>query len=76
MFAAAFLLLPLAVVAVLWPRVVAFPVAALSGWLAISLLIKAYRLRSHRHHWSFYLAAFPNEVLNIDHDCRGPALAF
>ena len=48
MFSAACLLLPLTVVAILWPRVVAVPVAALSGWLAISLLIRARRLRARR----------------------------
>ena len=43
MFIAACLLLPLTVVAI-WPGVVAVPIAGLGGWLAISLLVRAYRL--------------------------------
>jgi cardiolipin synthase len=49
MFIAACLLLPLTVVAILWPRVVAVPIAVLGGWLAISLLVRAYRLRARRN---------------------------
>jgi cardiolipin synthase len=49
MFNAAWLLLLWAVVAVLWPRVVAVPIAVLGGWLAVSLLIRAYRLRKNRN---------------------------
>ena len=49
MFIAACLLLPMTVVAILWPRVVAVPIAVVGGWLAISLLVRAYRLRA-RHH--------------------------
>lgn len=49
MFIVACLLLPLTVVAILWPRVVAFPIAVLGGWLAISLLVRAYRLRARRN---------------------------
>ncbi|MFZ0761479.1 MAG: phospholipase D-like domain-containing protein [Candidatus Sulfotelmatobacter sp.] len=48
MFVAAWLLLLLAVVAILWPRLVAVPIAVLGGWLAISLLVRAYRLRARR----------------------------
>jgi cardiolipin synthase len=48
MFTAAWLLLLLTAVATLWPRAVAFPVAVLGGWVAISLLVKAYRLRSRQ----------------------------
>ncbi len=48
MFIVACLLLPLTVVAILWPRVVAVPIAVLGGWLAISLLVRAYRLRARR----------------------------
>ena len=49
MFIVACLLLPLTVVAILWPRVVAVPIAVLGGWLAISLLVRAYRLRARRN---------------------------
>ena len=48
MFIVACLLLPLTVVAILWPRVVAVPIAVLGGWLAISLLVRGYRLRARR----------------------------
>ena len=49
MFIVACLLLPLTVVASLWPRVVAVPIAVFGGWLAISLLVRAYRLRARRN---------------------------
>jgi cardiolipin synthase len=49
MFAAAWLLVLLSVVAILWPRVLAVPIAVLGGWVAISLLVKAYRLRGRRN---------------------------
>jgi len=39
------LLFILAVVAVLWPRVIAIPLAILSGWVGIALLSRAYNLR-------------------------------
>lgn len=42
---AGLVLLGLAVVGVLWPPVVAFPLAALGVWIAASLLLHAYRLR-------------------------------
>ncbi len=48
MFAVSCLLLFLAVTVILWPRALGVPVAVLSGWLAVSLLIRAYRLRSRR----------------------------
>lgn len=40
------LLIGLALVAFLWPRVVAIPLAVISVWCAVSLVIKAHRLRS------------------------------
>jgi cardiolipin synthase A/B len=49
MFNVAWLLLLLTVVAIRWPRVVAVPIAVLGGWVAISLLIRAYRLRCRRN---------------------------
>jgi cardiolipin synthase len=49
MFSVSWLLLLLAVVAILWPRVLAVPIAVLGGWMAISLLIRAYRLRGRRN---------------------------
>src|ERR1039458_5693621 len=49
MFTVAWLLLLLMVVATLLPRVVAVPIAVLGGWVAISLLVKAYRLRGRRN---------------------------
>jgi cardiolipin synthase len=40
------LMIGLALVAFLWPRVVAIPLALISAWCAVSLVIKAHRLRS------------------------------
>jgi len=48
MFSAAVILLVLAVIAVMWPELLAVPFAVLSGWVAISLLVKSYRLRNGR----------------------------
>ncbi len=45
MVAASLLLLPLAALAVLWPRVITIPLAVLAAWIAVALLIRAYRLR-------------------------------
>ncbi len=42
------LLLALAGVFILWPKWVSVPIAMLSGWLAISFLIRAYKLRVKR----------------------------
>jgi cardiolipin synthase len=39
------LLIGFALVAFLWPRVVAFPLGVIGAWFAVSLAIKAYRLR-------------------------------
>jgi cardiolipin synthase len=41
-------LLALAAVAVLWPRVVAMPFAVLTAWLGLALLVNAIRLRQRR----------------------------
>jgi cardiolipin synthase A/B len=49
MFITSWLLLLLVVIVILWPRVLGIPVAVLSAWMAISLLIRAYRLRSRRN---------------------------
>jgi len=38
----------LAAVAVLWPRVVAFPLAVMMAWLGVAMLISAVRLRYRR----------------------------
>jgi cardiolipin synthase len=48
MFNVAALLLLLAALAILWPPLVAIPIAVLGGWVAVSLLIRAYRLRNSR----------------------------
>ncbi len=48
MFGVACFLLLVTVVIVLWPRILEYPVAAVGAWLAISLLIRAYRLRHRR----------------------------
>jgi cardiolipin synthase len=45
MFGVAFLLLLLAALATLWPRVIAIPMAVFGGWVGVSLLIRAFRLR-------------------------------
>jgi cardiolipin synthase len=45
MFGGACALLVLTVIALLWPRIIAFPLAAFGGWVAISLFVRAYRLR-------------------------------
>lgn len=44
MVAASLLLLPLAAVAVLWPRIITIPLAVLGLWVAAALLIRAYKL--------------------------------
>jgi cardiolipin synthase len=44
MVAASCVLAVLSVVAVLWPRVVTIPLAVLGVWIAVALLIRAYRL--------------------------------
>jgi cardiolipin synthase len=44
MFSAALLLLAVSVVAVLWPRVVTVPLAIIGLWIALTLLIQAYKL--------------------------------
>jgi cardiolipin synthase A/B len=48
MFIVACLLLPLTMVAILWHQLIAVPIAILGGWVAISLLVRAYRLRARR----------------------------
>jgi cardiolipin synthase len=51
MVSAALLLAFLIVVALLWPRVITLPLAVVSGWVSVSLLVKAYRLhREARKH--------------------------
>lgn len=44
MVTGSFLLLALAAVAVLWPRVISVPLAVIGVWVAASLLIQAYKL--------------------------------
>jgi hypothetical protein len=39
------LLLAVAVIAGIWPRVVAIPLALATGWIAVTFLVKAWRLR-------------------------------
>jgi cardiolipin synthase len=41
-------LMSVAAVAVLWPRVVALPLAIMMGWLGVAMLISAIRLRYRR----------------------------
>lgn len=41
-------LLALAAITVLWPRVVALPLAALTAWLGVTLMVSAIRLRQRR----------------------------
>jgi cardiolipin synthase A/B len=41
-------LLALALLAVLWPRVIAVPLAAIAMWLAVTLLVRAWSLRRER----------------------------
>jgi cardiolipin synthase A/B len=45
---AAIILFGVAVVAAAWPAAVAWPLALLAGWLAASLFVRAYRLRTGR----------------------------
>ena len=44
-------LLAVAVVSVVWPRIVAWPFAALAGWLALNLGIRLWRERQRRRRW-------------------------
>jgi cardiolipin synthase len=46
----ALLLAVVSFIAAYWPRAVAFPTAVVCLWLAISLLIRAYQLRTTRKH--------------------------
>lgn len=48
MTGAAFVLLTLAMIGLLWPLVVALPLASLAFWFAISLLVRARKLRAGR----------------------------
>ena len=48
MFIVAGLLSVLSAVAILWPRMAAFPLALLGGWIAVSLLVRGYRLRTEK----------------------------
>lgn len=41
-------LLVVAVAAVVWPAVLAWPLAAIGGWIGVVTLLRAYRLRSRR----------------------------
>jgi cardiolipin synthase A/B len=52
MVLAGIVLLVLAVVAVLWPLLLVVPFTLFSAWMAMALLIKAYRLRRAAHHRS------------------------
>jgi len=45
MFSTGGILLALAVVAMLWPRLLTIPFAVISVWVAVSLILRAYRLR-------------------------------
>jgi len=47
MVSAAGILLTLAALAVLWPRLLTVPFAVLSAWVAVALIVRAYRLRRH-----------------------------
>jgi cardiolipin synthase len=47
MFSAGLILLALAVLAILWPRILALPVAFLSIWFALALILRAYRTRTN-----------------------------
>jgi hypothetical protein len=38
-----------AVLALLWPRVVVVPFAAIGGWIAVALLVRAWRLWRSAH---------------------------
>ncbi len=48
LLASALLLLVLAAIAALWPRVLAWPLGALALWIAVSLLVRWLRLRRPR----------------------------
>ncbi|HUY83687.1 MAG TPA: phospholipase D-like domain-containing protein [Steroidobacteraceae bacterium] len=37
--------------AFLWPRVVAWPIAAACAWLALNLIVRQWRQRRHRRRW-------------------------
>jgi len=46
----ALLLAALSVAGVLWPRVIAWPLAALGGWLALNLGVRGWRQLKRRQH--------------------------
>jgi cardiolipin synthase len=47
---AGLILAVLAAVFVLWPDIVAIPIGLLAGWVGITFLIRAWKLRRERHH--------------------------
>lgn len=49
MFGVACVLLLTTAIVAIWPRVLAVPLVALGGWVGISLLVRAYRLRGRRN---------------------------
>jgi predicted membrane protein len=49
MFSAAGILLVLAALAVIWPRLLTVPFAVLSSWVAAALIFRACRLRLTGH---------------------------
>jgi cardiolipin synthase len=48
----AVLLLVVGAIAAWWPRVLAWPLAALALWVAVSLAVRWARMRRHRRHAS------------------------
>ncbi|HEX7326327.1 MAG TPA: phospholipase D-like domain-containing protein [Rhodanobacteraceae bacterium] len=42
-------LLVIAIIAILWPRVLAWPLAAIALWIGVSLVARWLRMRRHRH---------------------------
>ncbi|MGH9767321.1 MAG: phospholipase D-like domain-containing protein [Blastocatellia bacterium] len=49
MSSAGLLLLAASVIAVIWPRLISWPLAAIGVWVAVSLLIRAFHLRREGH---------------------------
>jgi len=57
MASAALMLVCLAVIAVFWPRVISIPIALICGWVAVALLVRAYRIHRDGEKFTGYLSS-------------------
>jgi cardiolipin synthase len=57
MASAAAVLAALMVIAVLWPRVLTIPIAVICAWVAVALLLRAYKLHRYGEKYARHLAS-------------------